>query len=107
MISAKEAAIITVDHRLSTVRTQDSVENAIASAASNGNNFVVLNRHLITDEVLPSLISNGYHLDAYNDIIIVSWNTFPDNGRVEKKINNIIINLIYIVLPMILVIIIH
>ena len=89
MISAKEAAIITVDHRLNTVRTLESVENAIASAASNGNNFVVLNRHLITDEVLPSLISNGYHLDAYNDIIIVSWNTFPDNGRVEKKINNI------------------
>ena len=89
MISAKEAAIITVDHRLNTVRTLESVENAIASAASNGNNFVVLNRHLITDEVLPSLIGNGYHLDAYNDIIIVSWNTFPDNGRVEKKINNI------------------
>ena len=89
MISAKEAAITTVDHRLKAVRALESVENAIASGGTNGNNFAVLNLHLISDEVLSSLIGNGYHLDAYNDIIIVSWNTFPDNGRAEKKINNI------------------
>ena len=83
MISAKEATNITAVHRLNTVYALDSVENAIASAAANGNNFVILNQYLIPDEVISSLINNGYQLEVRDDNIIVSWDACSDNGRDE------------------------
>ena len=83
MISAKEATNITAVHRLNTVYALDSVENAIASAAANGNNFVILNQYLIPDEVISSLINNGYQLEVRDDNIMVSWDACPDNGRDE------------------------
>ena len=86
MISAKEAANITTVHRLNAVYALDSVEKAIASAAANGNNFVILNQYLIPDEVISSLINNGYQLEVRDDNIMVSWDACSaclDNGRDE------------------------
>ena len=83
MITAKEATNITAVHRLNTVYVLDSVENAIASAAANGNNFVILNQYLIPDEVISSLINNGYQLKVRDDNIMVSWDACLDNGRDE------------------------
>ena len=83
MITAKEATNITMVHRLNTVYVLDSVENAIASAAANGNNFVILNQYLIPDEVISSLINNGYQLKVRDDNIMVSWDACLDNGRDE------------------------
>ena len=88
MITAKEAANIVANYNLSTVRTMESAENAITSAASYGNTFVVLDEHLIPHEVLSSLIDNGYHLEVYNGSTIVSWDACKDNRIAEKKINN-------------------
>jgi len=83
MLTAKEATNITAVHRLNTVYVLDSVENAIASAAAYGNNFVILNKYLIPDEVISSLIDNGYQLEVRDDNIIVSWDACSDNGRDE------------------------
>lgn len=78
MITAKEAANITANYNLSTMRTLESVENAISSAAAQGNTFVILDRHTIPHEVLYSLINNGYNLEVYNDTTVVSWNKYYD-----------------------------
>ena len=83
MLTAKEATNITTVHRLNTVYALDSVENAIASAAAYGNNFVILNKYLIPDEVISSLIDNGYQLEVRDDNIIVSWDACSDNGMDE------------------------
>ena len=83
MISAKEATNITMVHRLNTIYALESVEDAIASAAAHGNNFVILNQYLVPDQVISSLINNGYQLEVRDDNIMVSWDACADNGRDE------------------------
>lgn len=83
MISAKEATNLTAINTITVLQSLDAVEDAITSAAAHGNTFVVLNQHLIPNEVVSTLIDNGYHLEVRDDNIIVSWDAFPDNGRDE------------------------